>query len=211
MVKDEATARSTIIKETVCRKLYQVYFLDSFAPAGIVAVIAKANPGLDFCGANFCDEDIRSLSQYCNRLRALLMGPKPLDNITPHLRLSKVGLRELPRMKSLQVIHLHSSHNQLFDQEFLCALAEHNRRLNRFHLQLSLGQPHKFDERRFKASLSGNEEFKSWFCKFVGQENSSHVQFGWCWILFGEIRKDRRYLARAALSGGCIPELSVGV
>lgn len=193
-VKSFEAARSTVIKETVCRRLVQICFLESFAPVGIVSTIAKSNPLLAFCGApiNISDNDVYNLGKHCKRLRVLDMSRGKIDKITPHIQLTKAGLAPLPQMRRLNRLSLHHRHACLLDKPIIVALASCNRLMRQFEISLPplpRGQSTEDMESVIKGAVSGSSEFHEWLVRFV--ENNDPEGRGWR-IRLSEIRETLR-------------------
>lgn len=168
-VKDPETARATMVKQTVCTKLTQVCFLNSFTPVGLVGVIAKNNPGLDFIGAppNISDDDMCALATHCKYLQIVELSKGGLNEITPHIQLTKRGLDHLPKMGRLSILSLDYHHARFLDKEFLSALARNAPSLWLFDFSLPKDQPREFNRSRIRDAFSGTDEYKDWILDFV--------------------------------------------
>jgi F-box-like len=170
-VKDEGVARETVLKDTCCTRLDFVGFRESFAPAGIVSIIAKKNPHLRYCGAptNISDDDIRQLQMHCPRLGRFYMSLMDFDPLTPRSLVSVRGLLDLSRMPRLGEIILHSCLLKQVDRNVLSQWAWSS----------------KFEGVEFcqydvpavdvKVFLSGDDSFKEWMAEFVTLSND------FCW------------------------------
>jgi hypothetical protein len=168
-VKSVEAARSAIVKETACTRLRQVCFLDSFAPPGIVSVISKANPQLDFCGApiNVSDEDVYSLAKHCKRLRVLDMSWGNIDEITPHIKPTKIGLTPISQLRRLNHLSLRLRDASLLDRQLLLDLADSLRLIRVFDISVPHDRPKDDIKSVIRAGLSGSEEFKDWVHEFI--------------------------------------------
>jgi hypothetical protein len=161
-VKDIAVARSAVIEQTVCTKLTQVHLLNSFAPKGLIRVVAKSNPDVNLCGApkNTSDDDLHSLAMYCKKLRILDLSQGNPDEITPQTQLTKSGLDHIAAMRQLRILSLDYRHASLLDTENLCALAINLPFLWLFDFSFPKRGIEIFCRTRIRAALSGTEEFK---------------------------------------------------
>jgi hypothetical protein len=178
-VKDPDVARTTIIPNTVCTKLLQVYFLDSFVPTGIISTIAKSNPNLDFCGAppNISDQDLFHLRNYCPQLRVILMSDGTLDDLTPLPLITPKGLAEIPYMRRLQSLRLHHSLLCHINESLLLSIARNNIILSRLRISLQKDRLGKWVKPDIHASLSVSDEFREWFIDSVLPTQSRAVSW----------------------------------
>ena len=168
-VKDPDVARTTVIPNTVCTKLLQVCFLDSFVPAGIISTIAKSNPNLSFCGAppNISDQDLFHLRNNCPQLRVILMSDGRLDDLTPVPLITPTGLADIPHMRRLQSLRLHDSLLCHINESLLVSMARNNVILSILRISLPKDRRGKWVKSDIHASLSGSDEFKEWFLDSV--------------------------------------------
>jgi hypothetical protein len=167
-VKDEDVARETVLKETCCARLNSVSFRDSFAPPGIISVIAKKNPNLEYCVAptNVTDDDIRQLQLRCP-LNRFHMSLTHYDPLTPCPLVSVRGLSDLSRMLRVDDILLHARVISLVDRDLLSQWAWSSKfeivEFRKCNMPLDV-----------KVFLSGDESFKEWMAELVKPSNVYH-------------------------------------
>ena len=161
--------RSVVIKEVVCTKLLEVYFIDSVVPAGLLSSIAIKNPQLRYVSAppNISDNDIMNLRRFCPQLRNLSMSSGPLNRVQPTIRMTRTGFTEIQHLRALQRLTIHDSDVGFFQEELVIAIAQNCSALHLLQFWIPKELHGNWGEAHMRSRLVGNDSFKDHILSMV--------------------------------------------